>query len=395
MDLEYKSIPLEVKEINDQGVYVGLASPYGNIDDGGDEVQSSIGPLNDGKSVPILYQHDTTKVLGSQTLKNTKAGIQTTGQLILDKDKDGQYMVPLAAEAYTLLKKGLLKLSIGYRTLDYEYAVKNGQNVRLLKNIDICEVSLVTFPMNSNAVVSNVKSNIENKEGENQMENKEQKNNTEQKAMGFAQILKLQQAQNMRWRLQDALNDSFRQLMNDDAMKIEDKVTQLNTNVDDFAKSYKEIMAQLLQASAQSKTAKKEIEKSLETKSNDSNLETKDNQEQQETKSGKKISKANKDKISQCKDALTNVATLIASLLEDDTPDDSSGDDPDSDIDDEDKSKKKPSTPQQKKPKDGEGTPPDDGKDPNKQKKSNGSNLEWKSEEIEALKKLHSSFNEK
>lgn len=222
-------------------------------------------------------------------LHDTKEGIAVDGTLFIDKDADGQYMIPKAAEAYTLIKKGILKLSIGYQTLDFEYVTEGKKTIRNLKDIDIMEVSAVTFPMNDKAKITSVK--------------EEGGNNLEEKAMGFADLLKVQQANDMRWKLQDALSDSFRQLMNDESMKPEDKIAQMNTNVDDFAVAYKAAMGTLLQASA-SKTAKKEIDGIIEKKE----------AELLETKAGKKISKANKAKIQSCKDMLDE---LMAGLEDD------------------------------------------------------------------------------
>ena len=434
-NLEYKSFELEAKATDDTGSFTGLASPYNNVDLANDRIMPTIGTRNNGKTVPILYQHDTKCVIGKQVLTATPQGIQTNGKLILDKGSDGNYMIPKAAEAYALLKQGLLKLSIGYNTIKSTYVIEKKENIRNLDDISIEEVSLVTFPCNTQAVVSNVKSKndkkveikIDNsknsasstvkwgdldetpikqaiqkasnsqaladeacltldkdwetnvskmnylhhilkdgvlvvdnigvqaarqraaqqsiisgtvethlkkhykelglkwdskKEGENTLETKDQ-NNLEGKAMGFADLLKVQQANNMRWKLQDALNTSFRQLMNDDTMTADDKVTQLETNVDDFATAYKQAMSLLLKASAKNKTAKKQVADELEKKS----LEL-------ETKTGKKISKVNKKKIQNCKDILDD---LIASL--EDNPDE----DPEDDVeDDEDKSKKTP-----------------------------------------------------
>jgi HK97 family phage prohead protease len=154
---EYKSFHIEVKEIDKTGTFVGLASPYNNVDDGNDRCLPSIGPRNNQKTVPMLWQHDPHSPIGSLLLTDTPKGIQVNGTLTLDKDDDKQYMVPKAAEGYALLKKGLLKLSIGYQTLDFKYVTENNQTIRDLLDINIMEVSLVTFPMNSQSVVSSVK----------------------------------------------------------------------------------------------------------------------------------------------------------------------------------------------------------------------------------------------
>lgn len=376
MGLEYKSYDIEIKANSELGTFVGLASPYNNIDDGSDRAKPTIGKRNNNKTVPMLWQHDTKKVLGSLLLIDTKEGIQANGKLILDKDENNQYMIPKAAEAYALLKKGLLKLSIGYKTLTFSYETEKGQAIRNLDDIDICEVSLVTFPMNTKATISDVKSQeleAEKKEDENlEIENKDG-NRVEEKAMSFTDLLKVQQANDMRWKLQDALNSSFRQLMNDENMEIDAKLAQLEANVNDFATAYKEAMKLLLQASSKSKTAKKEIQQALEIKKAETEIETKENLEDLETKAGKKISKANKTKLSQCKDMMGDLMTILASLCADD-----SGEEED------DKSKKKDPV-----------TESSSVNSDDKQKKNNCDTLELKSEELAMLQGISNYFIKK
>lgn len=155
MDLEFKQI--EVKSVDETGTFKGIASPYNNIDLGNDRVLPSVGKKNDGKRVPMLYQHDTHQPIGEMILSNGTKGVECEAKFFLDKDTDGNYMLPKAAEAYLLAKKGILKLSIGYYIKEYEYVKEEKQTVRDLKDIDIVEVSCVTFPMNPKAQITDVK----------------------------------------------------------------------------------------------------------------------------------------------------------------------------------------------------------------------------------------------
>jgi len=330
LNLEFKNLNIEIKEIDEKGTFKGLASPYNNIDYGNDRVIPTAGKRNDSKKVPFLWQHDTHKPFGELILHDTKDGIMVDGTLFLDKDADGLYMIPKAAEAYTLIKKGILKLSIGYQTLDFEYVTEGKKTIRNLKDIDIMEVSAVTFPMNDKAKITSVK-----EKGGNELE---------EKAMGFADLLKVQQANDMRWKLQDALNSSFRALMDDDSLDINAKLAQLESNINDFATAYKENMTLLLQSSAKSKTAKKEVGDIIEKKE----------VELIETKAGKKISKMNKTKLQQCKDMLDD---LLGSCCEDD----------------EEKSGTKSI-------------------DDNSQKEDNGQKIELKADELELLNIINQNF---
>ena len=472
MKLEYKTI--EIKDIDNKGHFTGVASPYDNVDLGGDRVRKSISKSNANKTVPYLWGHDTHEPIGKVTLISANNGMNIDGQLFLDKSDDGIPLIPNAFKAYISMKNKLLSNSIGYSVPDKgcKYVTEGSQTIRELLDIDIMEVSGVLFPMNPKAKISDVKSNgggsmalpiadkkvkwdgsaaakrvfdkctdkegnidaeaqkaffyvdtsksnekgsykfgfadiiddkltaipagiqaaanairgartpsdlpldtkksiakkinpylktlkyeeIKDDEIKEFSENIETKDNNqmEEKALGFADLLKIQNANDMRWKLQDALNGSFRQLMNDDTMAIEDKLKQLDKNVDDFATAYKEAMKLVLQASDNNKTAKKQIDEVFEVK-----------QMEIETKAGKKISKANKDKIKRCKDSMGDLMSLLQEMLGGDISNDSDSDDPD-----DDKSKKVP----------------------NEQGKSNDDKLELKSEEIEELKKINALF---
>lgn len=341
MNLEFKQ--LEIKEVDDKGTFQGIACKYNNVDGASDRLLKSAGKSNDKKDIPILYQHDINNVIGKGILSDGSEGIMLDAKLFLDKDQDGNMIFPLAYKAYELAKKGLMKLSIGYRVNDYAFKKEKSGTVRELKDIDVMETSMVLFPCNEKAVITSVK-----QEGGNKY--------MEEKAMGFADLLKVQQANDMRWKLQDALNCSFRQLMDDSEMDIKEKLAQLEADVDDFATTYKENMSMLLQASAKSKVAKKEVDEILEKKE----------AEELETKAGKKISKMNKTKLQQCKDMLEEL--LGSDMVEDDGEGEGKG-------------CKKPATKE------------NDEKLENKQKNKTDDTLELKSEELEILNKISQNFS--
>jgi uncharacterized protein len=145
-----RSFKFQVKELGESGTFTGLAAVYGNVDQGGDVIDPGAFTRTlaaKGGEVPILYQHRTGEPIGIGRLTDSKDGLVIEGELVLD--------VPQAQSAYALMKKGVLKgLSIGFETLQEK--VVNG--TRYLKEIKLWEVSLVTFPMNELALVSNVKS---------------------------------------------------------------------------------------------------------------------------------------------------------------------------------------------------------------------------------------------
>lgn len=121
----------------------GYASLFGAPDQGGDVVQkgaysSSLARLaSAGRSVKMLWQHDPTQPIGIwDEVREDAKGLFVRGRLLLE--------VQAAREAHVLLQAGAIDgLSIGYRTLRAEKSA--GQ--RLLHEIELWEVSLVTFPM--------------------------------------------------------------------------------------------------------------------------------------------------------------------------------------------------------------------------------------------------------
>jgi uncharacterized protein len=121
----------------------GYASLFGAADQSGDVVQkgaygASLTRLaSAGRGVKMLWQHDPSRPIGVwDEVREDAKGLFVRGRLLLD--------VQAAREAHVLLQAGAIDgLSIGYRTLRAEKA--GGQ--RLLHEIELWEVSLVTFPM--------------------------------------------------------------------------------------------------------------------------------------------------------------------------------------------------------------------------------------------------------
>ena len=102
-----------------------------------------------GKMPKMLWQHDSKQPLGVWTrLREDGRGLYAEGQLTLGVAK--------ADEAYLLLKEGALDgLSIGFRPIvTREDKV---HKARILLDIDLIEISLVTFGANAKATVSHVK----------------------------------------------------------------------------------------------------------------------------------------------------------------------------------------------------------------------------------------------
>jgi len=145
--METKETRIDLKADAD-GIIEGYASRFGEVDNGGDEVvpgayAKSLANLAD-RRVKMLWQHDPAQPIGVWSeIREDETGLFVKGRLLSDVEK--------GREARALLEAGAIDgLSIGYRTVKASRG-DNGQ--RLLKEIDLWEVSLVTFPMQDTARV--------------------------------------------------------------------------------------------------------------------------------------------------------------------------------------------------------------------------------------------------
>jgi len=122
----------------------GYASLFGTADQGGDVVAvgaytASLARLAAcGRAVKLLWQHDPTQPIGVwDEVREDARGLYVKGRLLTD--------VARAREAAHLIEAGAIDgLSIGYRAVK---AAKDDSGRRVLSEIELWEVSLVTFPM--------------------------------------------------------------------------------------------------------------------------------------------------------------------------------------------------------------------------------------------------------
>lgn len=151
---EYKSVSFDLESADEKtGEFSGYASVFGNVDDGGDIVDKgafSKTIVEDFARIKILSQHDQCELpIGKPIeLREDDKGLYIRGKISnTQKGRDIQ----------TLLKDGVLnELSIGYEAIDYEIDEEN--HVRHLKQIRLWEVSIVTWAMNDQATIDDVKS---------------------------------------------------------------------------------------------------------------------------------------------------------------------------------------------------------------------------------------------
>jgi len=144
---------LELKALDAEGVFAGYASTFGNRDLGGDIVEpgafSKTLKERGAKGVKMLLDHDPRNRIGAwTTIKEDSTGLFVEGRLFMEKQ--------IGRDTHIDLKGGALdKMSIGYRT--QKSSDDNRRRARILKELDLLEISLVTFPMNEQASVTAVK----------------------------------------------------------------------------------------------------------------------------------------------------------------------------------------------------------------------------------------------
>lgn len=147
--MEKKATRLEFKA-GSNGKIEGYASRFGEMDKGGDIVVAGAyaKSLQERPKPKMLWQHDPGQVIGVwDEVKEDSTGLYVQGR-ILDTVEKGR-------EVRSLIEEGAVDgMSIGYRTVD---AGRGDKGERLLKELDLWEVSVVTFPMLETARIDAIK----------------------------------------------------------------------------------------------------------------------------------------------------------------------------------------------------------------------------------------------
>ena len=148
--MEYKALDFEVKAESDN-TFSGFASTP-DLDQGGDIVVKGAFArtiAQRGSKLKMLWNHKATDLpIG----KYTKVEERDGGLYVEGKISD----TASGRDVMTLLRDGAIdSMSIGYAVREADY---NDDGVRVIKDLDLYEISLVNFPMNEKAVVTGVKS---------------------------------------------------------------------------------------------------------------------------------------------------------------------------------------------------------------------------------------------
>lgn len=145
---------LSLKAVEDDVFFAGYASVFHVVDSQYDSIlpgafSKTLREKGKVNGIKLLWQHHADEPIGNfSVICEDSTGLYVEGRLLLD--------VQRGREAYALLKSGSLEgLSIGYTAVNYHFDEKEG--VRYLTEVDLWEISLVTFPANPEAGVTAVK----------------------------------------------------------------------------------------------------------------------------------------------------------------------------------------------------------------------------------------------
>lgn len=157
MTIKVKDLYFKAEAVKEDGFFSGYCNVF-DIPDGYDEVvrrgafaDSLKGWNAQNKMPPVLWNHDRSQPIGVWTLlKEDEHGLYGEGRLLIND-------VVRAKEIHALLLAGAIDgLSIGYRLNKWIYNEKD--KVLELLEIDLKEISIVTFPANEESRVEVVKS---------------------------------------------------------------------------------------------------------------------------------------------------------------------------------------------------------------------------------------------
>lgn len=152
--------PFEVKELGEDGEIVGYGSVFDVVDSYRDIVVrgaflDSIQKMKaGGRKLKMLWQHRSDTPIGVwEEMAEDERGLLLKGRLALSTYK--------GREVRELLKMGAVDgLSIGFSVPKGGEEYDQSRNVNLLKQVDLWETSIVTFPANEAAMVEEVRSDM-------------------------------------------------------------------------------------------------------------------------------------------------------------------------------------------------------------------------------------------
>lgn len=149
---ELKTIDFELEDIDaEKGIFSGYGAVFSNVDSGGDIIEPGAFTKTIAEGVGRV------KILSGHNESLLPIGIP----LELREDAKGLFIkakisdTTLGKDVKTLIQDGVLcELSIGYDPVTFEY---DADGIRHLKEVKLWEISVVTWAMNEEAVITDYK----------------------------------------------------------------------------------------------------------------------------------------------------------------------------------------------------------------------------------------------
>jgi hypothetical protein len=147
---------LQIKAIEDTGMFEGYASVFGVQDSDGDVImkgafKNTIAKAKEtGRMPKMLLQHDIRNLVGKYTdIQEDDNGLFVKGRIIMETQQ--------GRETFALLKEGILDaMSVGFNIPPGgAFGMNHGL---MIEEVDLMEISLVTFGANPEAMITSVKS---------------------------------------------------------------------------------------------------------------------------------------------------------------------------------------------------------------------------------------------
>jgi HK97 family phage prohead protease len=152
-----KGLAIELKaNISEDGEFTGYAAAFNNIDRGGDIIMPGAFTkslkVRPASKVKLLRNHAMDEPIGVlfDAVEDSK-GLKVRGRITSETVK--------GKETLALMRMGSLDaMSIGYRSIRDRFDRKS--SARIIEELELWETSIVSIPMNPAAIVTAVKSHI-------------------------------------------------------------------------------------------------------------------------------------------------------------------------------------------------------------------------------------------
>jgi len=135
IDHKFLSTPFVFKADSPEGTIEAVFSTLGVVDRGGDIVEKTA--IEDGKSVPMVWSHDWSRMIGKGTVRVEDDRAVFTGNLFLDTDA--------GLDAYRTMKAmgDLLEYSWGFMPKEVEWIERDEKLIRRIIKAEQFEISPV------------------------------------------------------------------------------------------------------------------------------------------------------------------------------------------------------------------------------------------------------------